>query len=194
MLRAMTTPASEPQPATAPATAVAAPGPAPAAPSPAAEPAAVVVNTDPTVPLDYDGPAMVVNSEPASPAEPIEPEEPQGWQHPDPEKWEHEWLDFHGDRLAFRVPSQSALSGYQLAAGPGSTAFDQSRYTRRLLERHLSAPSFDRVFDRVMDPDDTAYSEGEDVLGQLIQGMTKPLVDRLTAEAEAAKAAAKKRG
>lgn len=152
------TPASETTPVAVPELV-----PAPLAPAPAA-PAAPAMH------------AVQPAAAPESPADepPIELKPEPGWQHKG--TWDHDWIDFHGDRLAIRIPSDAAREGYSIAAGPGSTGAEQLFYTRLFLQKHLSPESFIRIWDRHMTPGDQ-YEDGQ-MLKRLVQTMvearTKP--------------------
>lgn len=148
----MTTPASETTPVAVPELV-----PAPLAPAPAA-------------------PAMHA-VQPAVPT-PVAAEPEPGWKQQ--ASWDHDLIAFKGDQLAIRYPTSAACQGYAFAAGPGSTGREQTYYTRLFLQRHLSPESFNRVMDRMINPDDAEYAD-EGVLGELTTAMSKPLVDRIKA-------------
>lgn len=135
-------------------------------------------------PMSAPGPA-----EEAAEPEPAKPE----WE---PESdWEHDFIDFHGDRIAYRVPTQGAYAALQLTAGPGATTQEASFYGRYFLSSHLSPASFQRFFTRCIKPD--GYPEDADPQTELSELIAQPLLDRLKAEFEEAKAkneAAKKAG
>jgi hypothetical protein len=168
-----------------------------------------VYASDPTTTTPADTPAVVEPAPPPTAAElaatepdatepplPAEPDEPVEEAEPEAEpewkqqaEWEHDWIPFHGDLLAFRVPSQSAVSAVGIGAGPGSTSNEQSFYARYFISQHLSPESFQRVIMRSIQPD--GYPDGVDPYNDLVSAISKPLLDRLTAEAKEAAEKAK---
>jgi hypothetical protein len=102
-----------------------------------------------------------------------------GYKWVDPnEDWAYEWHDFEGDKLAVRIPTLQAVTGYGLRMSkepPPDSASDETKRkyvakrtadTMKLVSRHLSEESEDRVFDRMSDPDDPTYDE--ETIGQLM--------------------------
>lgn len=151
--------------------------------TPITEPHATGCSYDPTPenPIDYDGPAVVVESTADEPAEDASAED-TGWKHPEPDEWKHQWLPFHGDLLAIRIPTNAALTGYQVSqSGTNSEAFRVAA-TNRFITRHMSPETYARVIDRLMDPDDEDYTE--ETLGELIDAIAEPAVARFKKEAE----------
>lgn len=163
----------------------------PADPPVVAEPEALLNDEPaplPVVPVTIGAAEDADTAEPDEPADEAEP----GWKQQ--AAWPHDWIEFHGDTLAFRVPSQSAVSAVGIGAGPGSTSNEQSFYARYFISQHLSPESFQRVIMRSIQPD--GYPDGVDPYNDLVSAISKPLLDRLTAEAEAAveKAKAERNG
>lgn len=93
------------------------------------------------------------------------------------ENWPHSWLEFRGDRLAVRTPKTSALSSYSIATSEGSSPARRNKYTRQLLERHMSPATYERVMDRMGDPDDEGYDEPEisELMTHIVQLRTGPI-------------------
>ena len=144
--------------------------------------------TDPPAAAVEEKPAEPAAESPADTAEPedAEPEPEPRWTHPDPEKWEHDWLDFHGDRLAFRPPSRAAMTGFYLKQ-VGKSPIEQIMVMDQLLSKHLSPASYERVQDASMDPDVGYPDEAIDELIGLMTEPTKDAAEAAAAEAEKAK-------
>lgn len=120
-------------------------------------------------------PTPDVDPDPFTPPEPVaaaptavelpSPPDPE----PDPEPadtWAHEWLDFQGDRIAYRRPTAGALNAVALATGQYSTDQRRLKFTNMFLVNHLSDESYDQVITRAMNPDDADYTD--DTLGELV--------------------------
>lgn len=104
------------------------------------------------------------------------------WKHPDPEEWKYNWIDFHGDRLAVRTPTSAALTGYRLSqSGTNGEGF-QIAATNRFITNHMSPESYARVIDRMVSPDEEEYTV--DTLGELIDSIAEPAIERIKKEAE----------
>lgn len=123
----------------APAPVAAAAGPAHAAPEPAVE-TAPAASTDSTASTDQP------------PAEPEAPPAPA---------WPHRHIDFRGDRLEIRKPRRAAVAALQVTLTSSFTQETQNENIARFLSNHLSAASFARVNDRMIDPDDSDYGDGD---------------------------------
>lgn len=138
------------------------PAPAPATPASAAVPPPV----EPEPP--HAPPAQSVVAEAVDPApEPAaEPAVPEQWT---PEAdWPHDTIEFKGDVIAFRVPSEGAWMSYQMAVIEPTTELEQLTAIKRLLMRHLSPASYARVFvDRLGDSDETDYTIN--TVGELVK-------------------------
>lgn len=117
-------------------------------------------------------PAPDVDTDPFTPTEPVAvelPTPPDPAPEPDSEPavtWPHEWLDFQGDRIAYRRPTAGALNAVALATGQYSTDVRRLKFTNMFLVNHLSEESYDQVITRAMNPDDTEYTD--DTLGELV--------------------------
>ena len=146
--------------------------------------ASTAVEPEPELPAELPA---VGEDQAAATAEDETPEEgvsADGWKHP--AGWEHEWIDFHGDRLGVRTPLKAALAGYELSqSGTNSQAF-KAEATNRFITRHVSGDSYARMIDRLMNPDDPEYTE--ETIGDLIKLIAEPAVERINKEiAERAK-------
>lgn len=89
---------------------------------------------------------------PADEATPFE-----SWEDPI-EDWPHSWVEFMGDRLAVRKPTQQGITAYGLGTSKFMSAEDQLAVTGKLIRNHMTGDSYARVMDRMLDPDDPAYN------------------------------------
>lgn len=85
------------------------------------------------------------------------------------EKWDHDWLDFKGDKLGIRVPTRQALAAFSLASGKYVDIGVKNDLTGLFIARHLSPESYGRVFSRLMDPDEVDYTV--DTVGELFNAI-----------------------
>lgn len=85
--------------------------------------------------------------------------------------WKHDRHEFHGDLLAVRIPKQGALLAVSMA-GAKYGADDQGLSAmNQFCNLHIGPESRDRLRDRMMDPDDTAY--GDSPMGDLFTELGK---------------------
>lgn len=99
--------------------------------------------------LDDEQPALIPVEE--TPAPEPEPE-------PEVEGWGHETVEFEGDHLEVRKPTQQALAAFSLATSKYVSPQTRNDMTGMFILRHLSPESYERVFSRLMDPDDEDYN------------------------------------
>lgn len=85
------------------------------------------------------------------------------------EKWDHDWLEFKGDKLGIRVPTRQALAAFSLASGKYVDIGVKNDLTGLFIARHLSPESYGRVFSRLMDPDEEDYTV--DTVGELFNAI-----------------------
>lgn len=104
---------------------------------------------------------------------------PGQWVHP--EGWKYDWVEFKGDKLAIRVPKGAALVGLEFAKYHGEEA--QQRVFGRFISRHVSDETFDRILDRMGNPDDEEYTT--DTLGELAGVLGTIAGERLAKDAKA---------
>lgn len=107
-----------------------------------------------------------------------------GWSHPD--GWAYDWLDYRGDRLGVRIPNKSAI--HAIANLKYSSLQFQQALIHRFLDKHLSPESYQRVSDRMVDPDDVEYSDipvDTDPLGEILRELMKVGSERVAAQAKA---------
>lgn len=67
-------------------------------------------------------------------------------------------VTFKGDELEVRTPSKQALAAFSLATSKYVSSQTRNDMTGLFIQRHLSPESYERVFSRLMDPDDADYS------------------------------------
>ena len=76
----------------------------------------------------------------------------------DDDAWTHEKIEFLGDTLEVRKPTEQALAAYSLATSKYVSMQIRNDMTGLFISRHLSPASYERVFSRLMDPDDDQYT------------------------------------
>lgn len=74
------------------------------------------------------------------------------------EVWGYDFLEFEGDKLGIRLPTRQALAAFSLASSKYVAIGVKNDLTGLFIARHLSPESYGRVFSRLMDPDDAAYT------------------------------------
>ena len=103
-----------------------------------------------------------------------------------PDGWAYDWLDYRGDRLAVRIPNKSAV--HAISNLKFSTPEFQQKLFHRFLYKHLSPESYQRVCDRMVDPDDAEYADvpvDTDPLGEILRELLKAGGERIAAQAKA---------
>jgi hypothetical protein len=81
--------------------------------------------------------------------------------------WEHERLEFAGDRLAVRAPTQQALAGFSLASSKYVPSDVKNDMTGLFISEHLGPESYGRIMQRLMDGDDPDYTT--DTIGTIMR-------------------------
>jgi hypothetical protein len=81
--------------------------------------------------------------------------------------WEHERLEFYGDDLAVRVPTQQALAGFSLASSKYVPSDVKNDMTGLFLTEHLGPQTYGRIMQRLMDGDDPDYTV--ETIGQMMR-------------------------
>jgi hypothetical protein len=76
-------------------------------------------------------------------------------------------LEFNGDTLLVRSPSQQALAAFSLGTSKHVPSNTRNDLTGLFISRHLSPESYERVFSRLMDPTDSEYDV--DTVGDLMR-------------------------
>jgi hypothetical protein len=85
------------------------------------------------------------------------------------ENWQHDWLEFKGDKLGIRLPTRQALAAFSLASSKYVDMQVKNDLTGLFIARHLSPESYGRVFSRLMDPDENDYTV--DAVGELFNAI-----------------------
>lgn len=85
------------------------------------------------------------------------------------ESWPHQRITFMDDVLEVRKPSPQALAAFSLATSKYVSNQMRNDMTGMFISRHLSPDSYERVFSRLMDPDDEEYTV--DTIGQLMRAV-----------------------
>lgn len=152
----------------------------PAAPEPAATP------TPAPAPAPAEPVAEVIEPAPAADVATTA----EQWVHTDP--WEHDWLEFAGDKLAIRVPTPQAMSGLSSALSKYTPPATQSALHGLFMVRHLSQQSYERVYFRLFDPDDTGYDSN--TMGELLGAILNTGVAAFEEATKAAETSADKPG
>jgi len=91
------------------------------------------------------------------------------------EVWPYDYLEFEGDKLGIRVPTRQALAAFSLTSSKYVSLGVKNDLTGLFIARHLSPESYGRVFSRLMDPDDDAYSVA--TVGELFNAIVTAAVD-----------------
>lgn len=160
--REIAAPSLDPQPSAPP------PAPSPP-PQPAPEPE---VEPDPLAPVDTD---QVFGEQPDAPANDIGAalallgDSNVAEQDLDliaQEPWEYETIEFLGDTLHVRKPTDQALAGWSLASSRYVKMTTKNDISGLFIARHLSPATYDHVYGRLMNPDDTEYNA--ETIGKLM--------------------------
>jgi hypothetical protein len=85
--------------------------------------------------------------------------------------WEHERIEYKGDDLAVRKPTMQALAAFQLSSGKYISGEKQNDMTGLFVDQHLAPDSYDRIMQRLMDPDDPSYTTKSvsEIMGMVVQ-------------------------
>lgn len=99
------------------------------------------------------------------------------------EQWPHDYLNFEGDKLEVRLPSEQALSAFSIGVSKYMPAEVQNDMVGLFIAKHLSPGSYSRVFARMMDPDDTTYTN--QTIGQLMSSLSRAAMEARKALSDA---------
>lgn len=154
-----------------------APEPVPV-PTPPAEPE--VLAEVPAELVDDPGPAPSVEVATRDAAGPVAVAE---------QVWGYDFLEFEGDKLEIRLPTEQALTAFSLACGKYVPMEVQNDMVSLFISKHLSDVSYGHVMAKMMDPDDATYDVGS--VGQLMGAIVSAAVESRK-ELKAAKAEADK--
>lgn len=78
-------------------------------------------------------------------------------------------MEYKGDTLQARKPTQQALAAFSLATSKYVNMQVRNDMTGLFISRHLSPESYELVFSRLMDPDDPDYTI--ETIGELMRGV-----------------------
>lgn len=92
---------------------------------------------------------------PAPAPQPAASEPPAPELDPD---WPYERMEFLGDDLAVRVPTEQALAGFSLASSRYVPIEVRNDMTGLFISEHLGPETYGRLMRRLMDPDDPDYT------------------------------------
>lgn len=95
--------------------------------------------------------------------------------------WAHETIEYEGDVLGIRVPTQAALTAFTLGTGEFTPDFTRQSMTSMFIQNHLSPRSYGRVFSRMMAPDDT-FDDAS--LGGLMRVLVEEASKKILAESK----------
>lgn len=104
------------------------------------------------------------------------------------DQWEHDWLEFKGDKLGIRAPAPQAMSALSIGLGKFVPPRTQNDVAGLFIARHLSPDSYEHVYSRLMDPDDTEYDSN--TIGELIGAILNTGVDAFERASKSAQIAA----
>lgn len=85
----------------------------------------------------------------------------------EPLPWEHRVIEFYGEQLEVRKPTEQALAGFSLASGKYVPQKLQNDLVSLFVKQHMSERSMERVFFRLLDPDDSEYTPA--TIGELMR-------------------------
>ena len=80
-------------------------------------------------------------------------------------------LEYKGDKLQVRSPSQQALAAFSLSTSKYISSQVRNDMTGMFINNHLSPESYERVFSRLMDPDDDGYTV--ESIGELMRAIVE---------------------
>lgn len=101
---------------------------------------------------------------------------------PEPD-WKHGSIEFEGDTLNIRKPTEQALTGFSLASSKFVPPSTRNDIAGLFVARHLSPLSYDQVMSRLMDPDDPDYTE--ETVGELMRLIVETSANEIKAAAAA---------
>ncbi|WAB09528.1 hypothetical protein SEA_WOOPER_25 [Gordonia phage Wooper] len=96
--------------------------------------------------------------------------------------WPHDTLEFKGDTLEVRAPTEQAMAAFSLASGKYVPMQVKNDIVGLFVARHLSDDSYGQVFSRLMDPDDADYSP--ETIGELMRAIVGIAMEKRKADGE----------
>jgi hypothetical protein len=103
--------------------------------------------------------------------------------------WNHETLEYAGHTFGVRLPTSQALTGFSMSTGSYVPELLRQNMVSMFLHRHFSDQSYLFLMMRLMDPDDTDFTE--DSFGDIVRMLIEAAGDKITKEIEAKAKAAK---
>lgn len=100
--------------------------------------------------------------------------------------WDHETIEYEGDTLGIRVPTQAALTAFTLGTGEFTPDMTRQSMTSMFIQNHLSPRSYGHVFRRMMAPDD---SFDDASLGGLMRTLVEEASKKILADQKSKDAA-----
>lgn len=94
--------------------------------------------------------------------------------------WAHDTIELFGDTWQVIAPSQQAMTAVTLAGGKYVPQKQQNDFVSLFLRNHMSEASFNRLFERFLDPADTEFDPA--ALGTLMRALAELMVNRLKDE------------
>lgn len=79
------------------------------------------------------------------------------WTEPQ-QDWPHQWIDYKGDRLAVRKPTQMGMAGFSLGSSPHNNPVRRNNLTGLFMSLHMADGTWWRVHGRMMNPDEVDYA------------------------------------
>lgn len=157
-----------------------------------ATPTAVNIET----PIEVDPPVKVSPTEETEPEVPAEKSDIEKWLDAEKEylqakrdrtvepNWEYDTIEYEGDTLGIRIPSQGALTAFTLGTGEFTPDVTRQSMTSMFVQNHLSPRSYGHVFRRMMTPGD-AFDDSK--LGGLMRVLVEKASEVILAEQKAKK-------
>lgn len=88
--------------------------------------------------------------------------------------WPHDYLQFEGDKLEIRLPTEQALSAFSISVSKYMPAEVQNDMVGLFIAKHMSPDSYTHVMARMMDPDDKTYTKR--TVGELMGSISKAAI------------------
>ena len=92
-----------------------------------------------------------------------------------PLPWEHQSVEFYGDRLEVRKPTEQALAAFGLVSGKYMPMELQNNIVGLFVRQHVSPASWEKVLVRLLDPEDKEYTIA--TIGELMRTVANVDID-----------------
>lgn len=100
-----------------------------------------------------------------------------------PHSWMHDFMEFEGDKLEIRLPTEQALSAFSISVSRYMPPEVQNDMVGLFIANHMSPDSYTHVMARMMDPDDATYTNR--TVGELMGAISRASLAQRKAEQEA---------